>query len=199
MNKATPIMVAKREGTLEPFEIAKLRRSLIAAMKACNRNPRFAEALARAVELHLRGWNEPSPPNTGYIYRCLRTALTETGMGQVAQTLSVHRAQRAVRRAKLSVYDTQKSRFDLAPWRKSAIAETLAGRHDLTHATARFLAGEIERRVLALEYNTVSKPLLRELVRNELLAWGLTEAVMDVAPAAYDTEAVPDRAPSIGD
>ncbi len=186
-------MIAKREGQLERFEPPKPRRCLAAAMKACNRDLRLADALAGAVALHLRDWSAAAPPSSDYIFRCLRTALVETGMEDVAQHLVLHRRRRASQRRGLSVFDVNKSHYALAPWRKAAVAATLEGRHGLTHAVARILAGEIERRVLALEYSVVSKSLIRELVRNELLAWGLVDAMTELAPGAQGVALVADR------
>lgn len=186
-------MIAKREGQLERFEPPKPRRCLAAAMKACNRDLRLADALAGAVALHLRDWSAAGPPSSDYIFRCLRTALVETGMEDVAQHLVLHRRRRASQRRGLSVFDVDKSHYALAPWRKAAVAATLEGRHGLTHAVARILAGEIERRVLALEYSVVSKSLIRELVRNELLAWGLVDAMTELAPGAQGVALIADR------
>ena len=186
-------MIAKREGQLERFEPPKPRRCLAAAMKACNRDLRLADALAGAVALHLRDWSAAGPPSSDYIFRCLRTALVETGMEDVAQHLVLHRRRRASQRRGLSVFDVNKSHYALAPWRKAAVAATLEGRHGLTHAVARILAGEIERRVLALEYSVVSKSLIRELVRNELLAWGLVDAMTELAPGAQGVALIADR------
>ena len=186
-------MIAKREGQLERFEPPKPRRCQAAAMKACNRDLRLADALAGAVALHLRDWSAAGPPSSDYIFRCLRTALVETGMEDVAQHLVLHRRRRASQRRGLSVFDVDKSHYALAPWRKAAVAATLEGRHGLTHAVARILAGEIERRVLALEYSVVSKSLIRELVRNELLAWGLVDAMTELAPGAQGVALIADR------
>jgi hypothetical protein len=193
MKNQTRAMIAKREGGLEVFDSAKPRRCLAAAMKACGCNTRIAEALAQAIELHVRDWPDASPPSSNYIFRCLHTALTQTGMENVAQRLVLHRRHRANRRRRLSVLDADQSRYALAPWRKAAVAGTLEGGYGLSHAVARILAGEVERRVLALEYSVVSKPLIRELVRSELLAWGLGDVVPDLAPGALGIDFVADR------
>ena len=194
MSKQRTIMVAKHEGGIERFDPRKLRRCLAAALRDSGREPRIADALARAVELHLQSWTDPAPPSSAYIFRCIRTALFETGLEDVALRLVGHRQERAAKRAKLSVFDAGESLFALTPWRKEALAGTFEGRHGVSHAAARILAGEVERRVLALEYHVISKALIRELVRNELLAWGLTDAVTDLAPAALGAEIDPQTA-----
>jgi hypothetical protein len=193
MKNHTCVMIAKREGGLEAFEPPKLRRCLAVVMRECHCDTRIADALARAVELHLRDWPDRSPPSSGYIFRCLCTALTETGMEHVAQRLALHRRRRASQRQRLSVFDPAQSRYGLIPWRKAALAGTLKGRYGLGHAAARILAGEIERRVLALEYSVISKRLIHELARNELLAWGLSDVASDLAPGALGVDLVADR------
>jgi hypothetical protein len=193
MRKTRRIMIAKREGALEPFETAKLRRCLAAALKACNRDTRIAEALARAVELHLREWSEARPPTTDYIFRCLHSALTGTGMEQVAQHLARHHRHRAQQRQKLFVFDACQSRRAPTPWRKSEVTATLEHRHGLSHSVARILAGEIERRVLALEYRAISTALIVELIRSELLAWGLANQMTSPAPLAPEVDVVTER------
>ena len=175
MSKTTEIKIAKCGGGLEAFDRTKLRRCLADAMKACGRDPRYAEALAKAVELHLAEWQETQPPTTDYIFRCLRTALEKTGMAGVAQYLISQRRQRAEQRRRLSVFDADQADCPTIPWRKSWVAETLRREHGVGHSVARILAGEIERRVLALDYDVVSRSLIVEIVRNELLAWGLAE------------------------
>jgi hypothetical protein len=181
MRKRGSILVAKRDGAIEPFDAAKPRRCLAAAMAACNCDPRLADALARAVELHLRQWSEPQPPTTDYVFRCLRTALAETGLARVAQRLIAHRQRRAAQRQRLAVGRQQDCCDKATPWRKASVAETLERRYGLDCAVARILAGEVERRVLGLEYAVVSTALINELIRSELSAWGLGDSVHEIA------------------
>ena len=54
MKNETCVMIAKRDGGLEAFEPLKMQRCLAAAMLDSNCDARFAEALARAVEMQLR-------------------------------------------------------------------------------------------------------------------------------------------------
>ena len=184
MRKTRAILVAKRGGGIEAFDPAKLRRCLAAAMRACHYEPRLADALTRAIELHLGDWSRPRPPTTDYIFRCLRTALVETGMEQVTQQLARHRRRRASQRQGVAVCDPRDPEGGLTPWRKARVARVLESRHGLGHSTARILAGEIERRVLALEYNVVSTALIAELIRSELFAWGLGEVTSETASGA---------------
>ena len=169
-------MVVKRGGKAEVFETAKLRRCLAAGMEGCDCDTRLADALARAVKLHLRDWTGAAPPTTDYVFRCVRAALMETGLECAALKLSRHRRQRAARRRKLIVLDNRACGAVRVPWRKAAVAQTLETLYELGHSVARILAGEIERQVLGLEYDVISTALIAELTRSELLAWGLADA-----------------------
>ncbi len=65
-------------------------------------------------------------------------------------------------------------------WRKGALVATLQSVYDLRQAVARFLAAAVEERVFALGYGLLSKPFVAELLRNEVMAWGL---LLDHVPA----------------
>ncbi len=172
MNKPADILIAKREGGLEPFQEAKPHRCLVAAMKAQHRDFRLATPLVRALRLHMQKRSAPGPVPADYVFRCVHTVLTDTGLGDVAQRLARHRRRRAERRRNVRVVPARPTQP--RAWSKAAIAETLQERYGVGYATARILAGEIERRVLALDYRVVSTRLIDELVQSELAAWGLT-------------------------
>ena len=195
MSKTKRIMITKRDGQLEPFDVAKPRRCLTAAMRDSSHDEHFADVLARAVEFHLFAWPKTSLPTTDYVSRCLQTALTQTGMEEVAEQLIRHHRLRTTRRRNLSVLDSRSSRLNLTRWRKGAVARTLERRYGLSHSVARILAGEIEQRVLALSYTVVSTALIAEVLRNELLAWGLADGTTDTAPAVPASDVVADGQP----
>ena len=195
MSETGRTMIAKRDGQLEAFDVLKLRRCLSAAMRDSTHDERFAHVLAQAIELHLLAWPKTSSPTTDYVSRCLQTALTQTGMKKVAEQLSRHHRLRATRRRNLSVLDSRSSRLNLTRWRKGAVAKTLECRYGLSHSVARILSGEVENRVLALSYTVVSTALIAEVLRNELLAWGLADATTDAAAAVPASDVIADRQP----
>ena len=147
-------------------------------MLACNRDARFADPLAQAVQMHLEQWTESRPPTSDYIFRCLRSALVQTGMPEAAEELLSRRQARRDGRCGVRVYDSAACRSSSEPWRKTAVVNCLQTRYGLRYATARVLAREIETRVLALDYRLVSTALIREMVCNELLAWGRDDTVV---------------------
>jgi 2-phosphoglycerate kinase len=179
-------LVAKRDGSREPFDAAKLRRCVAAAMIECEQDVRLAGALAEAVAFHLKDWNQGHPPSTNYIFRCVRKVLRATGLDEVARSLELHRRYRADRRRDVRVIDARRPGRNGMPWRKSLLVQTLANRYGLTPPTARTLACEIEYRVLTLNYNVVSTALVAELIRNEVSAWGLADEAMLVGRSIDD-------------
>ncbi len=115
-------------------------------------------------------------------------------MEQVTRQLARHRRRRATQRQGVAVCDRRgSSQGGLTPWRKACVARVLESHHGLGHSTARILAGEVERRVLALEYNVVSTALIAELIRSELSAWGLGEVTSETASGAPRPDLVTQR------
>jgi hypothetical protein len=169
------IIIAKRDGSFEPFRAAKLRRCLMLAMRSCRCDvAQVADALVEAVARHLREWGGPEPPTSAYLYHCARTVLRQTGLGEAARRLAGHHRQRVAQRRQLRVFDPWRLADGAEPWRKAPVVATLEHRYGLTRPVARILAGEIEARAIALKYRLIAKPLVDALIRNELAAWGLT-------------------------
>jgi hypothetical protein len=184
------IVITKQDGSLERFSLAKLTNCLAAAMHGLTYDPRLAGPLARAVAMHLQEWSHPNPPSTDYIYRCARSMLQQTGLTDVAEVLAAHHRARTARRRRTRVVESALPGALTEPWHKAALVNTLQARYGLRHAVARFVAGRIETQVFTLDYRIVSRSFLSELVRSELLAWGLAECrEYRVAPAC---------APSVG-
>lgn len=180
MKKSKIARVAKRDGSQETFELGKLRRSLANAMRGCGYDEMYADALAKAVAIHVKEWGDATPPSTEYIFGCVRAVLDETGLGDVAAALQRHFRQREVKRRRVEVVTTRRPDQPRAAWSKGRVATTLERRHGLRTSVARILAGEIENRVLGLNYSIVSSALIAELIRNELMAWGLSDDAIAV-------------------
>ncbi len=175
MSDTEPIVVTKRDGSVERFSLAKLHNCLANVVREQAYDPELAAPLARAVALHLREWPDTRPPTTDYIYRCVQSVLHQTGLTDVAENLAARRWVRDRRRRRIRVLDPASPGGLGEPWRKARLVQVLEGRYGLRHATARFLAGRIEQQVFALNYRMVSRPLLAEVLRSEVLAWGLAD------------------------
>ena len=175
MRSLKQLVITKQDGTLERFSLTKLTNCLAIVMRRQAYDPRLGGPLGKAVAMHLQEWRGAAPPSTEYVYRCVRSVLQQTGLSDVADDLAAHRRARRWRRARLRVVDPSQPRLDGHPWRKARIVDTLQNQYGLRYPVSRFLAGRIEHQVFALDYLLVSKAFLSELIRSEVLAWGLAD------------------------
>ncbi len=172
MSDVRRVQVVKRDGSKEPFEFAKLRRSVAAAMRTCHYEDRYADALCRAVTLHI-DQSARRHPTTEYVFRCVRAVLSETGLTDVGEQFALFRRRRDSQRRDLCVIGARRAQGRTVPWDRGRVTRTLEKRYGVGHATARIVSGEIERRVLGLGYKTLTAALVSELLRSELRAWGI--------------------------
>lgn len=196
MKRTKDIAITKRDGSIECFRVTKLQGCLAGVLQGRAYDPRLAGPLARAVALHLQEWCEPAPPTSQYIFRCVCSVLEQTGLRDVADDLQHHRRLRAARRRRTRVialagHTPNQGR----PWCKDAIVATLENQYGLRHNVARFLAGQIEDQVFALNYRLITRSFVAELVRNEVLAWGLADKQVLLADARVCEHPVGPRSP----
>jgi len=180
MRTTTEIVVRKRDGSCEAFDVEKLRHCLGRVLKAAGLDSRYAGALAQAVALHLRSGQAPQSPSAAYIRRCCRLVLFETGQAEAARCMDQFAGGRERRRRLVRIGAAQTS---AARWRKRRVVETFERRHGLTRPVARILASEVEGRVFQLGYGLVSAALVREIIGAELSAWGLAADSLSVCDA----------------
>jgi transcriptional regulator NrdR family protein len=174
VNTTKTIVIEKRGGSREPFSAAKLRRVLALAMQESQIDPKLADPLVQAVEVHLRYWDDERPPTSEYVFRCVCAVLKQTDLTEVADILLAHRRWRRVRRRSVRVLRAKPKRGS-RPWKKRDLIAQLEGRFGIGRSAARIIASEMEQRVLNLGFRLVSQPLLDELLQNELMAWGLCD------------------------
>ncbi|MGE3180258.1 MAG: ATP cone domain-containing protein [Phycisphaerae bacterium] len=168
------IHILKRDGTAEPFEGSKLGAVLRRAMIACEQEARLAEPLVRAVAIHLEELEDERQATTQYIFRCVRSVLRQTGLQEVADELTHHAQQRDRRRRNVRVLSEDGERR-YTPFKKAEVARLLTHEFEVGRGAARIIAGRVERQIFGLQYKIISRMLLIEIVRNELMAWGLDE------------------------
>lgn len=175
MKHSKTIVLTKRDGTAECFVVEKLTSSLARVLQERAYDPRLAGPLARAVAMHLEECSKPQ--TTDYVFRCVCAVLEQTGLADIAGDLKRHRKARALRRRRIQVIDVAQAQANVRgrPWRKVAVVATLQNRYGLRLSVARFLASRIEAQVFALNYRLITRQFLAELVRNEVLAWGLAD------------------------
>lgn len=175
IDKAT--LIRKQDGSLEPFCSGKLRRCVEVLLRETGFDPGVARPLTKAVGIHVK--QRPDDVTSAYIFDCIVAVLKQTGLTKAAEALTAHRERRERRRSGICVVAADSPA--VACWSKSRLAATLRDRHGLRDAVARYLAGEIERKVLELDYTAVSTELLTALVASELSAWGLASHGVDTA------------------
>lgn len=178
MKRRKDTVVLKRDGTVERFSLFKLMNSIRVALEGRAYEGRLSGPLARAVELHLREFRIGEAPSTDYIFRCVASVLEQTGLTDVCEDMSLHRRMRNIRRRRTRVVGAAAASETATAWQKAMVVATLEGHYGLRHSVARFLAGQIEQQVFALNYRAITRPFLAELIRNEVLAWGLGEEVL---------------------
>lgn len=167
--------VAKQSGALERFTSAKLRRSVENALRESNADLQLARPLADAVAMHLQDCDDAQPPSTDYVHQCVVAVLSETGLESAARCYGRYHQRRARARAKTRVYAAGDERSPAENWNKARLVAWLVNNAGLRQPVARFMASEIETKLLSLKYESVSGELVAALARNELFAWGLVE------------------------
>lgn len=167
--------VAKQSGALERFASAKLRRSVENALRDSNADLHLARPLADAVAVHLQDCDDAQPPSTEYVHQCVVAVLSETGLESAARCYSRYHQRRAGARAQTRVYAAADGRSPAENWNKARLVAWLVKNGGLRQPVARFMAAEIETKLLSLKYQRVSGELVAALARNELSAWGLAD------------------------
>lgn len=196
MSEIGPLLIVKSDGSMERFSESKLRRCFQAVLRETGKETHLAEPLARAVAMHLQEGPLPELLNSDYLARCVRAALEQTGLEDSAEAYVAHRRQRKALRKRLRIFDPSQPQRSAAPWKKSSVVGTLIKDFGLRRSVARTLAGEIEQRVMDLGYRVVRTPLLAELVRNELMTWGLADELASGSSAELWSKPVASRWPA---
>lgn len=176
------ILIAKREGAIEAFDRGKLRRVIALAMEPEGHAPQLASALASAVEMHLAAWDEPRPPTSDYIFKCVCEVLQQTGMDDVGVRMRRLRRLRHAQRKNIRIVERSNESANSVMWRKALVAELFERLYALGSKTARALAAEVEQRILRIGYREVSTTLLHEIMRTEVRAWGLLDEAYRTQP-----------------
>jgi len=180
MTRKQRLTVVKRDGSLEPFDLAKLARCLANVMRACSYEERLADPLAEAVALHLRQRPVRELPTSGYVFHCVQTVLSQTGLGEAAERLASHHHARQRAAAAAQALPAAGARPGTGPVLRAELATRLRDEYGLLPVVAAHLGLEVEQHVLRMGYREITPALLHELLRSELAAWGLTNEAFRV-------------------
>lgn len=166
-------VITKRDGSTEPFSSSKLRRCVEALLRGAGFDPHLATPLSKAVALHIERCGDEAPLTTSYVFDCVHAVLSQTGLGDAADGFRAHRGERRRSRERISVCGEIGGSGSAVPWDKAVLIASLKGKYGLRHAVSRYLASEIERKIIDLDYQDVSRELIAAVTCNELSAWGL--------------------------
>lgn len=166
-------VITKRDGSSEPFSSSKLRRCVEALLRGAGFDPHLATPLSKAVALHVERCDDEAPLTASYVFDCVHAVLSQTGLREAADGFQAHREERRRSRARISLCDDMGGSRSVVPWDKACLIATLIGKYGLRQTVSRYLASEIERKMIGLDYQSVSRELVTALTRNELSAWGL--------------------------
>ena len=175
-------MIAKRDGPDERFNSAKLSSSIARAGADINvRDIRLARELASAVSLFIGPQMAGSQLNSIQLQSMTEQVLTETGHTNIAMSYTLYHQRRHRLREQLRVEDRW---GQPSVWNKTRIACYLTGHHHLESSTGRMVASMVEKRIMAAGFERITQRLIREIVNNELLGWGLSPLDANAGAAA---------------
>ena len=193
MNEKTtgelPIRVAKRDGSIEPFVMAKMLNCIHNGLVVCGEPHALdcttAGSLAEAIYDYLRASYPADPVPSSHLSDLVELVLNQTGHAEAGLAIRQHAGFREQRRRKLMVATsrTADGRFVQHRWNKSLLVQHLRRRHHLDSPAARMIAGRAEQLLLDCGLRVVTAGLVREMTRSELLAWGLLPGALAVKRA----------------
>jgi hypothetical protein len=182
--------IKKRDGREVPFDKQKIAEAVGKAQAAVGeQDPLFAGEVSDVVELALRrryAGADEAVPGIEEIQDLVELALIELGHASVAKAYILYRDRRARIRNVLSVHgaDSGSARAPrvqvsgaLESWSKGRIVAALMNEAELPRPTAEAVAANVEARVFDSGLKRISTALIRELVDNELVDMGLSQAL----------------------
>ena len=180
------LRVRKRDGSIEPFWSAKLldgiRRGLEAGGEAPGLAVSTATGLAEAVHEHVRRTCQDTLVESKLLSELVEVVLNQTGFTAACMAFQRYQSYRARQRRRVMVASLRPSdgRYRRRRWNKSHIVEHLRRRHLLEVPVARMMAGRVEQSVFDCGLDVVTSGLVYEMIKSELLAWGLLPGALVV-------------------
>jgi len=178
------IRVRKRDGGSEPLIFCKLtggmRRALEASGEAVGAEAVTAAGLAEAIRDHLRRTAREEPIDTRYLSELVELVLLQTGHQGAAAAFHQYQSLRDQQRRRLMVASPRPAdgRYVQRRWDKSLVVQHLRRQHGIEPSVARFIAGRVEQLVFSCGLRVVTGGLVYEVIKSELLAWGLLPSAL---------------------
>jgi hypothetical protein len=180
------IRVTKRDGSVEPFVLAKLLHSIRCGLMMANETQDLdtstAGNLGEAVYEYLKATYGDSRVSARQLAELVELVLTQTGHNGAAMAIREHHRFREKLRRSVMVASTRPGdgRYIQHRWNKTLVLQHLRRRHGLESPSARMIAGRVEELVFSCGLRVVTCGLVREMVKSELLAWGLLSGALVV-------------------
>ncbi len=180
------IRVVKRDGSLEPFDFVKLHNCIRNGFQTAGESgivpAETARGLAEAVQTYLEQSSPTRPIHTGQIAELVELVLNETGNTSVGMAIKEHHTIRGLHRKYVRVAERRPrdGRYVMRRWDKSRISRALRDEHGLERPAARMIAGRVEQLTFNCGLRAVTTGLVGEIMRSELLAWGLLPGALVV-------------------
>ena len=181
--------VHKRNGRHEDYQPAKVAGSILRAAEAAGEaDPLWAEELSAVATMVLERDHPTGEPHTADIREVVERVLMETGHLEVVRRFIVYGQRRrdggalvardrgpVDERSLLRVASAREERLD--PFVRSRLAADLVLECGMDAEEADAVADRVERRLVALDLETVPASLLEDLVEVELAERGLADAL----------------------
>ncbi len=191
--------VRKRDGKVVPFQKEKIAEAIFKAATAVGGADRsLADDLADAVNIYLTREFTESVPTVEEIQDIVEKVLIKTGHAKTAKAYIIYRQKRAkVRQVragllpeeiKLAASEAGKirestdlalfvrtSQEDIVIWDREKIVEALCRETGIENNIAEIIALEIEEEIVASRTQTLTAPLIREMVNAKLVEYGYEE------------------------
>ncbi len=163
------IRVIKADGQVEPYLHTKVLGTFHNALGLVEDATLFAaEQLAEAVTFYLYQHRPQSTLSSDEIHLMVASVLSATGFANAAEALNRYRLMRQLKRRRIEVIGPSVEMDETATWNKSRLADSLARKHFIDALTARAIAATVEEKVLAMKVTRLRKPLLNQLILNDV-------------------------------
>ncbi|MBN2619901.1 anaerobic ribonucleoside-triphosphate reductase [candidate division WOR-3 bacterium] len=179
--------VKKRDGTIVPFDKAKIANAIYLAARAVGGEDKdLADKLADEVVLFLYTLKGDKTPEVEEIQDAVEKMLIENGHARTAKAYILYRKQREILRKKrlLEQHPEERESTDYAlfvrtsdddfvSWDRTRITNALQNETGLEADFAEKIAEETEETILNSNVHLISSSLIREIVNVKLIEHGL--------------------------
>jgi hypothetical protein len=184
------LQIREPDGSLSPYRERKIAESIRRALSDAGSDDRdLAAELAGVVSLFLERSHPDaaSPPRICDVQDVTERVLRETGHDAAARCFRKTRAEREKLRERIVVRNTARrasedvsaggeAASETSRWSRTRLARSLGETFELPASVAEEVASAVERKVFALDLESVTADLIRHLVGCELFDRGLETA-----------------------